>query len=348
VHENVPPEHAAVQGRAWNAEVSVINSLRLLPVVGLMAAWLVSLDDGRAPATSASLRHRDAAASRAASRSSRYDARIIRDSAAAYWPMSGQDLTEGDLTGNGHLATYRGGSPRVTSMPNGDPAVVFDGAKLYLEVRSAPALSIARRGSLSWEMWIRPDTLQFAHADPKEQYVSVMGKCRYAPVECEWSSRFYGKTTPTGRSSRMSAYAFPEHGGKGSGADWQPAPGVIRAGMWLHIVGRYTTSPVGQPAICDKRFPGTIDITVNGVPWSQRAHGNTGCMSQFGVIPQETPSPLTIGMMGLGGSPTFFGPGAIGKVAIYDYRLTDAQIVEHYRLMSGREPVGSCAATCRF
>jgi hypothetical protein len=42
---------------------------------------------------------------------------------------------------------------------------------------------------------------------------------------------------------------------------------------------------------------------------------------------------------------TFF-PGAIGKVAIYDYLLSQAQISAHYDAMTGAEPSGSCAASC--
>jgi len=41
-------------------------------------------------------------------------------------------------------------------------------------------------------------------------------------------------------------------------------------------------------------------------------------------------------------------PGAIGKVAIYDYLLGPAQIAAHYQTMTGKEPTGSCAASCVF
>jgi hypothetical protein len=39
-------------------------------------------------------------------------------------------------------------------------------------------------------------------------------------------------------------------------------------------------------------------------------------------------------------------PGAVGKVAIYDYLLTQEQISNHYKTMSGTAPSGSCASTC--
>jgi hypothetical protein len=38
--------------------------------------------------------------------------------------------------------------------------------------------------------------------------------------------------------------------------------------------------------------------------------------------------------------------GAIGKVAIYDYLLSNAQIAAHYQAMTGLAPAGSCANTC--
>ena len=41
-------------------------------------------------------------------------------------------------------------------------------------------------------------------------------------------------------------------------------------------------------------------------------------------------------------------PGAIGKVAIYDYLLTPAQISAHYHAMTGKQPTGSCGNTCAF
>ena len=46
--------------------------------------------------------------------------------------------------------------------------------------------------------------------------------------------------------------------------------------------------------------------------------------------------------------PVGWFPGAIGKVAIYDYLLTPAQITAHYQAMTGKTPTGSCANTCSF
>ena len=62
------------------------------------------------------------------------------------------------------------------------------------------------------------------------------------------------------------------------------------------------------------------------------------------VVPQGLSSPLNIGTMARDG----WFPGAIGKVAIYDYLLTAAQITAHYRAMTGQQPTGTCASTCSF
>ena len=67
-------------------------------------------------------------------------------------------------------------------------------------------------------------------------------------------------------------------------------------------------------------------------------------MSQYNVVPTAANSPLNIGTMA---GDTWF-PGAIGKVAIYNKLLTQAQISAHYQSMTGKSPTGSCSATCSF
>jgi Concanavalin A-like lectin/glucanases superfamily len=91
-------------------------------------------------------------------------------------------------------------------------------------------------------------------------------------------------------------------------------------------------------------YPGSINIWVNGVPWNQAVNAPTGCMSQFQVIPQANDSLLNTGTMALD---SYF-KGAIGKVAIYNYLLTQTQISNHYEAMTGKQPQGSCGDTCSF
>lgn len=266
-----------------------------------------------------------------------YDTTVLSHAPVLYLAMNGTG-TETDKTGNGHTGTYKG-SPTSSTMPNGDKAVVFDGASQYLTVPSSKALSITTTKKLTWEAWIRPDTLQFPRAS-EDGYVDWMGKCdQYSPT-CEWEARMYNASSQANRPSRMSAYVFNSSAGLGSGADWQPATSIISAGKWLHVVAQYdlTTTPSG----CSSSYPGQINIWVNGVKWNMGKHMPTGCMSQYSIKPTANNSALNIGTMAMD---TWF-KGAIGKVAVYDRLLSQAEISEHYSAMTGKTPSGSCADTC--
>ena len=154
----------------------------------------------------------------------------------------------------------------------------------------------------------------------------------------------YSTTNSENRCNRMSAYVFNPGAGLGSAADWQPTCGLIQAGTWYHIVGEYTTTT--QPSDCQNAatYPGMIDIWVNGVRWAHSSHGQTGCMSQYNVVPQANDSPINIGTMA---RDAWFA-GAIGKVAIYGKLLPESAVVHHYTVMSGKIPTGTCGNTCRF
>jgi hypothetical protein len=273
--------------------------------------------------------------------SSSYDQAILVDHPVAFWAMSAASSSEPDLTGNANTGSYRGGTPTTGGLPNGDRAADFNGTSQYLTVPAKPsaALSIPTTGTLTWEGWIRPDALQFP-----SDYVDWMGKCEQYSPTCEWEARLYATTNSENRCNRMSAYAFNPDGNLGSGAFWQPTCGLIQAGQWYHVVGEYTT--LTQPAACTNAaaYPGAINIWVNGVNWNQARHGQTGCMSQYNIVPTANNSAINIGTMA---KDTWF-PGAIGKVAIYDYLLSSAQITSHYQLMTGKAPTGSCADTCGF
>ncbi len=272
-----------------------------------------------------------------------YDAMVLADGPVAYLALSGA-TTESDLTGNGHDGVYYGGAPARAALPNGDAAADFDGVKQYLSVPSSAVLSIPTTHELTWEAWIRPDVLQFAHAT--SGYVDWMGKCEeYAP-SCEWEARLYSLTNSEDRCNRLSAYAFNPDAELGSGAFWQQSDcGVsIVANGWYHVVGEYTT--LDQPAGCAdaETYSGAIDIWVNGVRWHQASHGETGCMSQYQVVPVAGTSPLNVGTMA---HDAWFA-GAVGKVAIYDKLLSASDISRHYAAMTGQQPSGSCADTCSF
>ena len=274
-----------------------------------------------------------------------YDQTILSDRPVAFWDVSATGSSESDLTGNGNAGIYPNGRPSVSTMPNGDQVAVFNGSNQYLSVRSNSSFSVPTTGNLTWEAWIRPDVLQFPN-DHNYGYVDFMGKCEQYSPTCEWESRMYDLNNSESRPNRVSAYIFNPSAGLGSGADWQPDSGVIQAGQWLHVVGEYTTAPSKTPADCTNgsAYPGAINIWVNGVLWDQSVHGQTGCMGQANVIPQANNSHLNIGTMALD---TWF-EGAIGKVAIYNYLLSQSQINNHYQTMTGKQPTGSCGDTCQF
>src|SRR5438552_1824302 len=66
-----------------------------------------------------------------------YDQTVLADAPVAYWAMTRTaTATEADLTGYGNTGSYRGGTPAVTTAPNGDPVAVFNGTSQYLTVPS--------------------------------------------------------------------------------------------------------------------------------------------------------------------------------------------------------------------
>jgi hypothetical protein len=276
-----------------------------------------------------------------ASSASAYDQAVLADGPVGYWAMNRAPAAEPDLSGRASAGTYRG-TPPLVSMPNGDQAADFNGSSQYMSIPSSPAFSISTTHSLTWEAWIRPDVLQFPN--DSDGYVDWLGKCQdYGPT-CEWEARLYDTTNSQNRCNRFSAYVFNPSAGLGSGADWQPACGLIQAGQWYHVVGQYTT--LTQPAACQNtaQYPGSIDIWVNAIPWNQSRHGQTGCFSQYDVVPKANDSPVNVGTMAMDA----WFQGAVGKLAIYDKRLSQAQITNHYQLMTGKTPAGTCADSCSF
>lgn len=271
-----------------------------------------------------------------------YDQIVLADHPVGFWNVNPQNNSEIDLSNNGNAGTYENGLPPMATMPNGDIAADFNGSSQYLTIPSNPSFSIPTTGNLTWEAWIRPDTLQFPNGS-NTNYVDFMGKCTAYNPNCEWEGRMYDTTTQqVGRGNRISAYVFNPTGGLGSAADWQPASGLIEAGQWIYVVGEYTTQTQPSDCAATSTYPGSINIWVDGVEWSQPNHNPTGCMSQYEVKPQKGKSPLNIGTMGLD---TWF-KGGIGKVAIYNYLLNQTQIDNHYQAMTGEMPTGSCGVTC--
>lgn len=278
-----------------------------------------------------------------------YDQAILADKPVGYWTLGEGSGTATDSSTNKVNGTYKGTSSKTT-LPNGDSATDFPGEKgTYVEIPDKDQYSVSTTKYLTWEAWIRPDTLTSGYDN---NYSNFLGKCtRYNPT-CEWEGRMYDTKTPAegeNRCNRVSAYIFNLGADLGSAGDWQPKCGLAQANQWLHVVGQYQIANTPSSYQCNSKdypaskYPGTIDIWVNGVKWSQSSHADTGCMNQYGIQPQNSTSPVTVGTMAL---TEYWFKGAVGKFAIYDHPLTQAQISAHYQLMTGHAPSGSCANNC--
>lgn len=308
VRSSVPFRHL---GRSTSGRIVIV----LVIVMVITAAYLVS---------------------RVTHAASAYDTAVLKNHPVAYWAMSNAASgTEPDLAGNGHVGTYKRGALKSVSLPDGEKAADFNGTSQYLTVPSSRAFSIPTTGQLTWEAWIKPDRLQYASG-----YTDWMGKCQNYSPTCEWEARIYSTANSQSRCNRLSAYVFNLRAGLGSSADWQPHCHLLHADQWLYVVGEYQTK--SQPPGCHGPQVGGINIWVNGVEWNQSDHLQTGCMSQYGITPKASTSPLNIGTM----ARDYWFPGAIGKVAIYNYLLSQAEISAHFTAMTGTAPSGSCASTC--
>lgn len=247
-------------------------------------------------------------------RAGSYDATVLADKPVAFWPMRNPGVgTEKDLTGHGHKGRYTG-EPTATKLPNKDTAADFTGTKQYLEVPDHPKLSPATTGVLTLEAWMRPDTLQFPHAQ-EGGYVHWMGKGE--PGQHEYVARMYSTRNEENRPNRISGYLFNAAGEKGAGSYFEEK---VRQGQWIHYV------LVINAKAKSRDFPnGYTVIYRNGVGNNKRDLNYRGTV----IKPTRGKAPFRIGTRDRG---SFF-EGAIGKVAIYDKELSDKRIKEHYRAM---------------
>lgn len=244
-----------------------------------------------------------------------YDATVLADSPVAYWRMSGAVTpSEVDASGHGRTGTYAGGRA-VTFLPNGDRATDFDGATGYLQVPDSDALSPATTGAFTLEAWMRPDTLEFPHAE-SSGYVHWMGKG--VPGQHEYVSRMYSQTNTENRPNRISGYAFNRDGGLGAGSYFQDA---VTAGQWIHY------ALVINPAAVSAEYPhGYVKIYRDGVLRDQ----DQLVIRDIVITPEAGTAPFRVGTRDFG---SWFA-GAVGKVAVYDRELSAERISAHTTAMT--------------
>jgi len=212
-----------------------------------------------------------------------------------------------DLSGNGHVGSYKGGVPASATMPNGEKAPVFNGVNQYLSIASSPKLSVPTKRVLTIVAWIKPSTLQFPNTE-NEDFVYFLGKGN--PTEgYEYANRMYSKVNSASRPNRISVYHWNTNGGLGSGSYFQDA---VNTTDWIMITD-----------IIDMNR-GVVDIYKNGVLRDSTP------LSQYSVTPRATNSPFNIGTRNLN---SWF-QGAVGKVSVHDRLLTTAELSSLYKAMT--------------
>ncbi len=210
-----------------------------------------------------------------------------------------------DLSGNGHVGSYKGGTPASATMPNGEKAPSFNGSNQYLSVPSSPKLSVPTKRVLTIVAWIKPSTLQFPNTE-NEDFVYILGKG--LPGAYEYANRMYSKVNSANRPNRISVYQWNPSGGLGSGSYFQDA---VNTTDWIMLTD-----------VIDMN-KGTIDIYKNGVLRDSTP------LSQYNVTPQATNSPFNIGTRNYN---SWF-QGAVGKVSVHDRLLTTAELASLYKAM---------------
>lgn len=246
-----------------------------------------------------------------------YDYLVLSANPIAYWNTAATDIT-----GNNHPGNIYN-NPGITTMPNGDGSWVFNGTTQYIEVADKPELSIPATGILTLEAWIRPDVLDFEKMDGTG-YVHWMGKRENG--QCEYVARMYGSNPvrdDSGRTNRISGYAFNIAGDKGTGSYYQATPSwPIQTGEWIHYTLVLNTVDVssGYPTGYTKLYVHRKNSNGTVITFLDK-----DALINYFIIPQDGTAPFRIATADKG---SLF-KGCIGKVAMYNYELSAAQSLEH-------------------
>jgi len=222
------------------------------------------------------------------------------------------------------------GSPTTAKLPNGDLAWVFNGTNDYVQVAdpSDGSLSINKTGAFTVECWWQPDSLNMPKPAPgMSGGVNILGKCKDdgSAQSDEWQYRYYNEnSTDSGNTPENCCwYAFNPSGNYGAGYDDHTTK---TTSQWIHTLGVYSTSGSGLVAIYQGVYGGSATKELNSTTMVDSVEGKP-------IVPGHTPTPVTIGACGIGGSPSFL-QGKIGKFAIYDKELSAARIAAHFAAMT--------------
>jgi hypothetical protein len=254
---------------------------------------------------------------------SSYDPLITADQPISFWNNgSGKDLT------NSHRDGVLTNGPSMTTLPNGDQAMAFNGINQFMEVANDPGLSVTATNILTIEAWMRPDALDFAQTEGSG-YVYWLGKG--VPGQHEYAARMYGQH-PTGHDSnrlnRISGYVFNNSGGEGAGSYYQaPAGWRVQKGEWMLYVFIINTSD----AALSSQYPTGytklyfIRLSNNQLNISK----DQDALINYNIIPTAGTAPFRVGTRNFN---SYFN-GAVGKLAMYNYELGLAEITKHANSM---------------
>jgi len=215
--------------------------------------------------------------------------------------------------------------PQNAAPQPGSTCLQFDGVTSYAEIPSIAAYSVANTGELTVSAWMRPDVLQFPHAEGTN-YVHWMGKGNSygATGDQEWAHRMYSFTTTDipPRPNRTSFYVFNLEGGLGVGSHVQEP---VQVGEWRHIVGvadekctyLYRNGVLIKSDTYRGRAQGTSEIHFNDPP----------CQNiQLVITPESGLAPLRLGTMNF---KSYF-QGGLTRVLIWGRALLAAEIAGLY------------------
>jgi hypothetical protein len=228
-----------------------------------------------------------------------------------------------DSSKNGHNATYHGTPTfREKGALQGDanPAVKLNGKRSYVEVASHKDFSQPTSGrGLTIEVWVRPDVLEF-DGETADPYVWWLGKGE--ATRQEWALRFYSRKSKD-RPNRISAYLFNPEGGLGAGAYFQDR---LRAGEWMHVVACFDPGDSGTKGAGVHIYKdGVLRL---GPPKRGALYDNP----RWKINPVAGGAPLRLGTRNL----KSFLTGALDEVAIYPRVLSAKEVLENYRVGTGK------------